>query len=433
MLKVEHVPVAEYPGTIAQDSAETFRRKVSESVVPAVIQGLTNGGGGPVAGSVKEHPDEPTPREIVFRGSLDEVQDHFDIQLWSDGLPVVPPTIDRVERFLSYTPREADEILGTLVPESRHASVWSVAVNGVMAGCRPEYMPLLVAAVEALADPHFRLRDAGSTPGWEPLTIVSGPAVGDLGFNTQSGLMRVGTRANTSVGRFVRLYMRNVAGLRTPPGTTDKASIGGGLTPALAEDDGVLRELDWPTSREEQGFAPEDDVVTLQSLYATSQPVYSAGDAPESHLDVLAHFFANTVGPWIFTGIYLKRWYPLLLLNPSVAEVLANGGYDKDRIREYLFEHARVPARSLETYPPHPGADTWLLSRAVEEGLAPPEFCESDDPDRTVPVMLSPDNLMIVVAGDRGRNQSRFYINNHAQGGRTSRKAAHVESTERNR
>ena len=106
----------------------------------------------------------PAPTDIIFEGTLDEVQEHFQEKLWTEGLPIVPPTIDRVESFLRFTDRSPDEVIGPLLPENREATVWNVAVNGVMAGCRPEYMPVLVAIVEAIADPEFRIMDGGSTP-----------------------------------------------------------------------------------------------------------------------------------------------------------------------------------------------------------------------------------------------------------------------------
>jgi hypothetical protein len=107
-------------------------------------------------------------------------------------------------------------VLGALPPELRQVTITNIAVNGVMAGCRPEYMPVLVAVVRCLMDPRFRLEDLTSTFGLEPL-IVSGPVVAALNFNTGTGAMRVGRQANTSIGRFLRLLLRNVGGLRIPP------------------------------------------------------------------------------------------------------------------------------------------------------------------------------------------------------------------------
>ena len=122
------------------------------------------------------------PRAVVFAGSLDDVQDHFVERLWSDGLPVVPPTLDRVERFLRFTDRDPDEVIGVLPPAHREATVWGVAVNGVMAGCRPEHMPVLIAAVEAIADNHYNLNNIGSTWGVLPFLLVNGDVWTDIDF-----------------------------------------------------------------------------------------------------------------------------------------------------------------------------------------------------------------------------------------------------------
>ena len=153
--------IAEYPGVPMVDSEEELRRKVVDHLLPAVIEGLT-------ARKVKaEVPaEEPAAGSIVFEGTLDEVEGHFHSQLWSDGLPIIPPTPDRVDAFLRFTDRDPADVIAVLPQEGRAASIHSIAVNAVMAGCRPEYMPLLIAAVEVLADPNYRVEDAGSTPSW---------------------------------------------------------------------------------------------------------------------------------------------------------------------------------------------------------------------------------------------------------------------------
>jgi hypothetical protein len=192
------LPIAEYPGVPMTDGSDAVTRKI-EALLPQIVAGLA--GARDVARAAVA---EPGPRDVVARGTLDEIQELYHRNLWSDGLPVIPPTVERVERFLSQTRRRPDEVIGRLLPENRAATVWSIAVNGVMAGCRPEYMPLLVAIVEAIAEPIFRVEDAGSTPGWEPLVIVSGPIARRLDLNHGQGVMRVGRQANTSLGRFVR-------------------------------------------------------------------------------------------------------------------------------------------------------------------------------------------------------------------------------------
>jgi hypothetical protein len=357
----------------------------------------------------------------VFRGSLDEVEDHFDELGWSDGLPVIPPTVERVDGFLRHGGRSPGDVLGVLAPEFGEATVASVAANGVMAGCRPEYMPVLLAVVECLADPAFRTEDAGSTPGWEPLVVVSGPLVRRLRFNAGTGAMRVGRRANTSIGRFVRLYMRNVAGLRIPPGATDQAGFGATFNVALAEDDDAVYHLGWDPFRVDRGFRAEDTAVTLQSVVNSSAPIYTHGDDPAEHLHVISHYLARAIAPNV-TVPSLKRGqgHHLLAMSPSIAAVFAGHGIGKADIRRYLVEHTRTGAGFLEYVGRQ--ATIFDLHDLVSRGVLPPDYALSHDPERSVRVLLGEQSLGIVVAGNPGRNQSRAYIGNHAQGIPVSRR-----------
>lgn len=421
-LGVEGLPIAEYPGVILTDDDATFDRKVQETLVPQIVAGLTAGGPALPTRGVHEVDVPASPRDIVFSGTLDEVHEHFLERQWSDGLPIVPPTLDRVERFLRRVDRDPDEVIGVLLPEKRAATVWSVAVNGVMAGCRPEYLPVLVAIVECLADPKFRIEDAGSTPGWEPLVTISGPLAAELDFNSGTGVLRVGRQANTSIGRFVRLFMRNVAGLRIPPGVTDQGAIASTFNVVLAEDEAAVTALGWQPFRVDEGFDPADSVVSVQSVFASSPPIYSGGGDALSHLETIGSHFSRTIGAWVFLALKHEGWHPLLVMSPSIAQVLADGGFDKDAIRSWLHEHVRTPARELETYAPQVGHVDFSLATQVADGYAPPEYALSDDPDRLVPQFVRPDWIGIVVAGNPGRNQSRAYVANHGQGVRTSRR-----------
>jgi hypothetical protein len=410
------LPIAEYPGVPMTDSEEAVREKV-EKMVAQIVDGLSAA----VAGSTSRA-DEPGARDVVFRGTLDEVNEHFHQQLWTDGLPIIPPTLDRVERFLEFTGRAPDQVLGTLLPENRRATVWSVAVNGVMAGCRPEYLPVLVAIVEAIADPVFRIEDAGSTPGWEPLVVISGPVARTLGLNHGQGVMRVGRQANTSIGRFLRLYMRNVAGLRIPPGAGDKGSIAATFHVALAEDEAAATDMGWPTFGADQGLGPGESGVTVQSVVSVSPPIYTAGTRAIDHVAVISEVFGQEAAYWSFTGMHHARWQPLIVLGPSIARVIATDGWSKDDVRRHVWEHATTPARRVEQYAWHIGRTTFSLREQVDTGVLPRDYATSDDPDRLVRVFLKPEWIGVVVAGDPGRNQSKGYVNNHIQGGRVTRR-----------
>lgn len=149
--------------------------------------------------------------------------------------------------------------------------------------------------------------DAGSTPGWEPLVILSGGLAKELDFNAGAGVMRVGRRANSTVGRFVRLLLRNVADLRIPPGDTDKASFGFSFNVALAENEDAIDELGWEPFRVDRGFRRDQDVVTVQSVVAISPPIYSSGATALEHMETIAYLLGTTCGPWSFTGVWFGR------------------------------------------------------------------------------------------------------------------------------
>jgi len=410
------LPIAEYPGVPMTDGSDGVARKIHD-LLPQIVAGLAGAREG-----IHTRAAEPAARDTIYRGTLDEIQEHFHDNLWSDGLPVIPPTLERVERFLAQTRRRPDDVIGRLLPENRAATVWSIAVNGVMAGCRPEYMPVLLAIVEAIADPIFRAEDAGSTPGWEPLVILSGPIARRLDLNHGQGVMRVGRQANTSLGRFLRLYLRNIAGLRIPPGAGDKGSIAGSFNVALAEDEDTARALGWSTFGADQGFTRDDSVVTVQSVVSISPPIYSAGTRALDHARILADVFGGACSYWSSIGMKYARWEPLLVLGPSIARVIAEDGWSKDDLRRYLHEEVTITARQAETYALQVGATSFTLEAHVKAGVLPAAYAVSSDPDRTVPVFVQPEKIGVLVAGDPGRNQSKGYVNNHIQGGRVSRK-----------
>ena len=401
---------------VATDSDEELHKKVRGSLVDNIMAAFTN------KPATRPAASEPEPDDIVFHGTLDEVQEFFTRRQWTDGLPVIPPTIDRVEKLLAYTDRPRREVVGTLLPENREATVWNIAVNGVMAGCRPEYMPVLLAVIEAVSDPYFRIEDAGSTPGWEPLIILNGPIIKDLNFNCETGVMRVGRQANTSVGRFLRLFMRNIAGLRIPPGTTDKATIGDTFNVALAENEDVLNELGWESFSVARGFTPGENVVTVQSVAYATAPIASGGDKAREHLDTFVEVFGGAMSAWTHMAVNWGKFYPLLVLSPSIARILATNGLRKQDVQQYLYDHSKVSVESMERLARQGGFTGFSLRRMVEEHLIPEVYGESNDPARMVPVFLRPEWIGIVVSGDSGRNRSRGYVQNHEQGPPVSKK-----------
>jgi hypothetical protein len=411
------LPMGIYPGPPMVDSAEELERKVAESVAPGILAGLTGGS----AREQDADDEEPTPGAVVLRGGFDEIQDYFYRQLWTDGMPIVPPTRERVDAFLAFTDHPAGKVIRVLPQEGREASIYSVAVHGVMAGCRPEYMPVLVALVEAISDPHFRIEDAGSTPGWEPLIIVSGPVVKDLDFNAGQGVMRVGRQANTTLGRFLRLYMRNICGYRIPPGAGDKGSIAQSFLVALAEDEDSARDIGWTSFGEDCGYTREDSVVTITSVNCISPPVYSSGDHAENHVQQFVDVLGRVFAYWSQSGVKRGYWFPLIVIGPGVAKVIARE-WTKDEVRQFIWKRSTIPASLMAHFAFQTGAWTMDLAQLVREGTLPEYYASSDDPDREVPIIVRPGDIGLVVAGDADRNQSRGYMSNNTQGSRTSRK-----------
>jgi hypothetical protein len=401
------LPVAFVPGHTGAQSAETIRCNVLGRTVEDVIRNLT---GTQDAGTLTP---EPGAKDIVCTGSFTEVNRRFVEMGWSDGLPVVPPTRERVEEFLRHTDRDPDEVLGVILPDSRAATVWSIAVNGVMAGCQPAYMPILVALVEAMVDPAYGVEHSGNTPGGETLIVLNGPVIQRLGFNFTQGVMRDGFQPNTSVGRFWRLYLRNVAGFLLH--ANDKCTFGNTWRVVVAENEGVLAKIGWEPNSVEMGYAAGDDTVTIARHTGGNLVANVAGSTPQEVMPYLADSLQRQVS-WQLTftvGSGAGSLRPMVLLSPIIAETIAAGGWSKRDVKQYLFEHARIPAwqfeRQLRDWN---GKPLWSLAEDVQAGRSPAVFAESDDPNRMVPVVAKPGDIMIAVTGDPLRTNAYFFAHN---------------------
>ena len=408
--------VATYPGVISTHERPTIARNIEDVLVDQIVRQLTD-----VGTSHEESiaAAEPADRDVVFTGTFEQVNEHFLANQWSDGLPIVPPTIEKVEAFLRYTDRSADEVLGILHPSLAAATVWNVAVNGVMAGCRPEYMPVLLAIVEVMADPEYGLKHGGSTPGWEAMIIVNGPIREALGMEDGQGAQRPGNQANTSIGRFYRLFARNVP--RFLPGSTDMATFGQMFRGVVAENERACSEMGWEPLHVTRGFKPDESVVTITSVRTASDPFTTAGETAERHLDYIVDWVKRMIEPYQSSRGYIESH--VLVLTPVIASLLARAGYSKQDVANYLVKHAVVPARYYEwsmMQADHHPPDT-TLAGLVAKGALPQEWRLSDDPDRLVPLMLPQTRWLIVVAGDPLRNRSCIYRQNFKQGYATSK------------
>jgi hypothetical protein len=204
----------------------------------------------------------PRQRVEVVRGDdpTAEVNRLYRLRGWTDGLPIVPPTLARVDEMLDQGPLDRRAVLGEMEPLGGVASVERIAANAVMAGCQPEHFPVVLAAVQAILDPEFNLRGVQTTDeNVAPLLIVNGPAARRLGVNAGWGALGPGWTANAAIGRAVRLVMNNLGG--GWPGAVSFAGLGqpGRYTLCLAE----REDTPWPPLHVELGYRPEQSTVTV--------------------------------------------------------------------------------------------------------------------------------------------------------------------------
>jgi len=412
-----NIGIAMVPGHTGVQTKEQLRENILGVTVGNVINALLEK---PAEGKLEK---EPKARDIVVTGSLDEINEYFIANELSDGLPIIPPTQARIDAFLRYTERKPDEVLGILLPDMRAATIWSIAVNGVMAGCRPEYMPVLVALIEAMCDPYYGNEHSGNTPGGETLIVLNGPITKELGFNYTQGVMRDGFQANTSVGRFWRLYLRNIAGFL--PHKNDKCTFGNTFRVVVPENEDVCAKLGWKFNSEDFGFRAGTNTVTIARYTGGNHISSISGSSPEEMMPYIADsmqklhswHFLFTVGAEC--GGTLR---PLMLISPIIAETFAAHGWSKQHIKQKLWEVARVPAHHMErvsrdwTQKP-----SWNLALEVKLGRMPRVYHESDDPNRLVPIVWSADDYQIVVTGDLGRNSGYIFAHNGVLGYPTAR------------
>jgi hypothetical protein len=261
------------------------------------------------------------------------------------------------------------------------------AINAVMAGCRPEYFPVVVAALEAMFDEAFNLHTVLTSTGGAALcAIVSGPIAAEIGMNARHNVLGPGNRANATIGRALRLVAMNVLGSR--PGESDASSFGhpGKYTLSFAEDP---PPAPWRTLSEELGYAREDTTVTV---LPTEGPHQLAQQLTDSAADVLRSFARSIRHPtWFSTG---KGGYGALLLGPEHAGFCVAEGWSQQDVREYVYEQARIPADELVAAGTH-------LEDGSQHDMRPAA-------DGTLPALRSPEDVLLVTAGGEGAGWSAW-------------------------
>ena len=299
--------------------------------------------------------------------------EHAYDQGWTDGLPVIPATPEGVERFVAASGRAADEVIAILPPRKGKVTVEVIAVNAVMAGCRPEYMPVIIAAVEALTDPGYPLELMQMTTNpMTPFLLVSGPVRHQLDINSGTGCLGPGWRANATIGRAIRLILVNGGGAL--PGVYSKVSFGSPLRYSYICGENE-EENPWTPFHVDRGFRREDSTVTV---FKASSFCNISGGEGVGPAEILRHI-ATHMPPMYGAGDGV-----LLLLGVNHARSLHEAGLAKRDIQEQIWEFARVPVS-------HYAKSFVATEHAAGRGDA-----------ETVWRTHSPDEIYVAVAGGAG-------------------------------
>ena len=322
-------------------------------------------------------------RETMTPGNdgLEDFNELFLARGWGDGLPLIPPTPERVEAMVAGYDLPGDFPIATLAPMEGVATVEKIAVNAVMAGCEPRHMPLLVAAVEAVSQPEFDLRGMSTTTNPDAvLMIVSGPIVEKMGLNAGTGTFCRGNRANACISRALHLVIQNVGGSR--PGITDMSTLGqpGEFVMFMAEN---IDASPWPSWHTESGFLPDRNVVTVASVEGYSG-IMGIGYSRQEYLELIAQWLRGHDRPY--------RSAIILVIAQDTAKMLAKEGWNRESIREYLREHARIPFGE------------WIRQYhgAKEARKGVPESVLSTNDEQTMIPKPFFDSMPIIVAGGPG-------------------------------
>lgn len=299
---------------------------------------------------------------------------------WTDGLPIIPPTEARVEAMLRGTDLSPEAVVDLIEPMKGQATIAKIAANAVMAGCRPEYMPILIAAVQVLADPRFDLLGVSTTTNPDtPLMIVNGPIAKRLKMNSGTNALGRGWQANATIGRAMHLIINNIGGSR--PGITDMSCLGhpGEFAMCLAENE---EKNPWTPLHVDLGYPKDANVVTVVPTEGM-QNFVASGFPSEGYLGLIADYLAGLERT--------IRGVVLVFIAQDTAAMLAREGWTKDKVKQYILDHARMPFSKYKR--------KFIDTRKV--GAVPDWILKTTDPNALIPMPLIGE-LTILVSGGTG-------------------------------
>lgn len=378
--------VAEYP-LFGIGPAELEAK--AKLAYPEVVDLLTKGRENNEAMPRPRAEEKPSQTIRLFGDSINEILEKlnagFNKLHWSDGLPLVPPTREALDEMLSGISLPPDEVVGFLYPNQGKATVGKIAINAVMAGCRPDYMPILVAAIKAITTPQYNQElNLISTGSFFPVVLVNGPVAKKVNMNSGRGLFGPGWRANATIGRAVRLMIINLGG--SWPNINDMGNMGhpGKYTCCIAENE---ESSPWPPLSEELGYPKGTSTVTVMPGLFMGYLGTVGGPNPEDVLQPLCEQLRATHT----TSSISPAAQTMVVLNPLQSKMLHAMGFDKQDVKRYIYENTRI---SSETY-------LRMAKLAVNERFKVRKYL-STWPGSTTSMHESLDNIRVVVAGAEG-------------------------------
>ena len=317
---------------------------------------------------------------------FEAIYERFCDQQWTDGLPIVPPTEERFARMLAYSDLDPSCSLGPMPPRWGQATIAKLAVNAVMAGCKPEYFPVVVTAVRAILDQRFNLYGVqGTTNPASPIVILNGPIARELEVNARGNLFGPGWRANATIGRAIRLIMTTVGG--GIPQQADRSTLGNPAkyTCCFAENEA---DSPWEPLHVERGLAADTSTVTAFGGAAPANIIEKSKTAAE-----MLRTIAQAMAVPGSNNMFMSQ-EALVVLGPEHAAIAAREGFDKRRIRETLLEQAIIPFEWIGKS----NAEVLAVWRA--------NCTEEQGGRRTLRVVEQPDDILLVVAGGAGNHSA---------------------------
>lgn len=400
--------VAEYPGAFASHSESQLIYNIDNVVWPQIVTALTT----PItqaeidAATNAEHGDI---RDDIFWGTIQQIDSFFVAMQWTDGLPFMPPTYEEVEKYLEFTDYKWHQTVVVMPGAYRNITAWHVAVNAVMSGCKPEYMPLLIAMTKAMAGPEFR-RTLLSTHGWMPYCIINGPMARQLGIDNGQG--QINEQANMCLGRFLNLAIINMMGYYVKENRM--GTFGYPMAWCLLEDDAACLRVGWEPLHVQRGLGLNESAVTVTSALLWGNNMAISTQDPQIMMQLIAWDCAERGQCALGSS---QQFTPrTILLTEPVARNLAKDFETLEELEDSLIVYSRRPVKErafANLYANTGGQKDYSMdqyTRWIEQSEGgkttptAPWYDRTESTIKTVATMRR-DSTVFIITGDTARNK----------------------------